>query len=238
MSDAIKTIHTLLVTLSAAELCEVITRSAELCAGLAKKKPSVARVAPVAPVASVASVTAPKPSKPSVVRAAPVAKPAVMSVAPVAKEEPVEPVAKEEPNIPKTFAALLGWSDSEEDDLLQHSNRAYDSSDEFREDSESNADSVDAEPTLSPAKKCRDMTKCFTHGQRIRHTVSDKVRMGTYDSAKNAIVHNGIAYSTLTKFATAHVLAEYNPNRATTRDGWKHCKCEVKGKWVSTYNLP
>ena len=230
MSDAIKTIHTLLVTLSAAELCEVITRSAELCAGLAKKKPSVVRVAPVAPVAP---VTAPKPSKPSVVRAAPVAKP-------VAKEEPVEPVAKEEPNIPKTFAALLGWSDSEEsmDGLLQHSNRAYDSSDEFREDSESNADSVDAEPTLSPAKKCRDMTKCFTHGQRIRHTVSDKVRMGTYDSAKNAIVHNGIAYSTLTKFATAHVLAEYNPNRATTRDGWKHCKCEVKGKWVSTYNLP
>lgn len=223
MSDAIKTIHTLLVTLSAAELCEVITRSAELCAGLAKKKPSVAR--PVAPVSPVA----PKPSKPSVVRAVPVAK--------------EEPMVKEEPNIPKTFAALLGWSDSESmDGLLQHSNREYDSSDEFREDSESNADSVDtaesaAEPTLSPVKRCRDMTKCFTHGQRIRHTVSDKVRMGTYDSAKNAIIHNGTAYPSLTKFATAHVLAEYNPNRASTRDGWKHCMCEVKGKWVSTFNL-
>ena len=223
MSDASKTIHELLVTLSHVELCGVIARSAELCAGFSlKKKPSIAPVAPVAPkpvvepVPKPAPVPTPKPSPTSVPASVPTSVPA--------------------PKPRKSFAELLGWTDSEEDpaDDLQ---RQYDV-DEFRENDsdESNAESVESR-VENLVKKCRDMTKCFTHGQRIRHTVSDKVRMGTYDSAKNAIVHNGIAYSTLTKFATAHVLTEHNPSRATKRDGWKHCTCEVQGKWVSTYNL-
>ena len=42
----------------------------------------------------------------------------------------------------------------------------------------------------------------------------------------------------VTKFATTHVLRDYNPDRTTVRNGWKHCECEVDGKWISTYSLP
>ena len=216
MSEASKTIHELLVTLSHAELCGVIARSAELCAGFSlKKKPSIA--------------PAPKPVVEPVPKPAPVPTSAPTSV-PTSVPAPVPA------SVPrKSFAELLGWTDSEEDpaDDLQ---RQYEV-DEFRENDsdESNAESVERVENL--VKKCRDMTKCFTHGQRIRHTVSGKMWTGTYDSAKNAIVHNGTVYSTLTKFATTHVLTEHNPNRATKRDGWKNCTCEVQGKWVSTYNL-
>jgi len=214
MSDSSKTIHELLVTLSHAELCEVIKRSAELCAGFVqKKKPTVGPALAPAP----APAPAPKPMP-----------------APVPKLVPVS-VAEVKPR--KSFAELLGWTDSEEEpaDDLQ---RQYEV-DEFREndsDETSNAESVESH-VESHLKKCRDMTKCFTHGQRIRHTVSGKMWTGTYDSSKNAIMHNGTVYSTLTKFATSHVLTEHNPNRATKRDGWKNCTCEVQGKWVSTYNL-
>ncbi len=85
----------------------------------------------------------------------------------------------------------------------------------------------------------RDMAKCFTNGQRIRHKIGiNKTWIGTYDSSKNGIIRDEIIYYSLTKFATEHVLKDYNPDRATGRDGWKHCECEVDGKWISTYSLP
>jgi hypothetical protein len=91
----------------------------------------------------------------------------------------------------------------------------------------------------SSIKGCRDMTKCFTNGQRIRHTIGiNKTWVGTYNSSNNRIIHGESVYDSLTKFATAHVLKDYNPDRATGRDGWKHCECEVDGKWISTYSLP
>lgn len=88
-------------------------------------------------------------------------------------------------------------------------------------------------------KGSREMAKCFTNGQRIRHTIgANKTWFATYDSSKNKIVCDGIIYDSLSKFATEHVRKEYNPERATDRDGWKHCECEVDSIWVSTYSLP
>jgi len=87
------------------------------------------------------------------------------------------------------------------------------------------------------AKGCRDMTKCFTNGQRIRHTIGiNKSWIGTYDSSKNGIACDGKFYTSLSNFALFHNRV-YNPTRMTT-DGWTHCECEVDGKWISTYSLP
>jgi hypothetical protein len=87
------------------------------------------------------------------------------------------------------------------------------------------------------AKGCRDMTKCFTNGQRIRHTIGiNKTWIGTYDSSKNVIVYDGKTLS-LNKFAESHYKSE-RPDRVSSVNAWKECECEVNGKWISTYSLP
>jgi hypothetical protein len=128
-------------------------------------------------------------------------------------------------DIPTRFANLLGWAHVEADPSATMA-------------SEDDAESESDESNMDHSKKRRTMKKCFTDGQRIRHTIRDKIWIGAYDSSKNVIVHNGTTYRTLSMFATAHVLTEHNPHRATPRDGWKNCECEVKGEWVSTYELP
>ena len=86
-------------------------------------------------------------------------------------------------------------------------------------------------------KGCRDMTKCFTNGQRIRHTIGiNKIWTGTYDSSKNVIVYDGKTLS-LNKFAESHYKSE-RPDRVSNVNAWKECECEVGGKWISTYFLP
>ena len=50
----------------------------------------------------------------------------------------------------------------------------------------------------SPVIKCRDMNKCFTNGQRIRHTIGiNKTWIGIYDSLKNGIMYDTIFYKSL-----------------------------------------
>ena len=86
-------------------------------------------------------------------------------------------------------------------------------------------------------KECRDMTKCFTNGQQIRHTIGiNKTWVGIYDSKKNGIVYNGNFYKSLSRFALLHNRV-YNSTRMST-NGWTQCECEVDGKWISTYSLP
>ncbi len=86
-------------------------------------------------------------------------------------------------------------------------------------------------------KGCRDMTKCFTNGQRIRHTIGiNKTWIGIYDSSKNGIICDKKFYTSLSNFALLHNRI-YNPTRMST-NGWTHCECEVNGKWISTYSLP
>jgi hypothetical protein len=86
--------------------------------------------------------------------------------------------------------------------------------------------------------KCRDMSKCFTNGQRVRHTIGiNKTWVGIYDSSKNGILHNENLYqgrSPLNKFVTSHYESE---NISRSANAWLVCECEIDGKWVSTYNL-
>jgi hypothetical protein len=84
---------------------------------------------------------------------------------------------------------------------------------------------------------CRDMTKCFTHGQRIRHTIGfNKTWIGIYDSSKNGIMYDTKFYKSLSGFAETHYSID-RTDRVKSANGWKECKCEVNGKWISTYNL-
>ena len=223
MSATVKAIHTLLVTLSAAELCEVIQRSAELCAELAQKNQSVVPLPAPAPV--------------------PLSVPAPARLKRPTSVPHLAPPEGKHVDIPKRFADLLGWGDSEPDRSACHVPRADNADSADSADNADNADNAEDasdsdESSTDHVKKRRTMKKCFTDGQRIRHMIRDKIWIGAYDSSKNAIVHNGTVYRTLSMFATAHVHSEYNPNRATPRDGWKNCQCEVNGEWVSTYDLP
>jgi T5orf172 domain len=104
------------------------------------------------------------------------------------------------------------------------------------EDADTSSESA-PQVTSAPVKGCRDMAKCFTHGQRIRHKIGiNKIWIGTYNSSKNGIECDGKLYTSLSNFAVMHVRV-YNPTRKST-GGWKHCECEVEGKWVSTHSLP
>jgi hypothetical protein len=85
-------------------------------------------------------------------------------------------------------------------------------------------------------KGCRDMTKCFTHGQRIRHKIGiNKIWIGIYDSSKNGIIYDTKFYKSLSRFVQTHYSID-KPNRITA-NGWAECECEVNGEWISTFNL-
>lgn len=90
-----------------------------------------------------------------------------------------------------------------------------------------------------PEKKlgCRDMTKCFTNGQKIRHRIGiDKIWIGTYDLSKNIIWYENLSYISLSGFAGKHYSIE-SAYRSNSANGWYECECEVDGKWISTHNL-
>lgn len=107
------------------------------------------------------------------------------------------------------------------------------------EDEEVEEDEEAPREKASGVPGCRDMAKCFTDGQRIRHTIGiNKTWTGVYDTSKNGIVCNGTLYGSLSSLACAHNRAEL-PHRATnTANGWRECKCEVDGEWISTLSLP
>jgi hypothetical protein len=113
---------------------------------------------------------------------------------------------------------------------------------EDEEDEEEEEEDEDNQTTISnsPVVKCRDMSKCFTDGQRIRHTIGiNKTWIGIYNSSKNGIMYNGKIYegrSPLNQFAKSHYGTERN-DRVSNVNAWKECECEVNGKWISTYNL-
>lgn len=80
------------------------------------------------------------------------------------------------------------------------------------------------------------MTKCFTHGQQIRHIIGTNTWIGTYDSSTKGIVYDGKTLS-MNQFAVAHYKSE-KPDRVSNVNAWKECECKVDGKWISTYVLP
>jgi hypothetical protein len=87
-------------------------------------------------------------------------------------------------------------------------------------------------------KGCRDMAKCFTNGQRIRHTIGiNNIWIATFDSTKRCLIHEKKEYKAMCSFANAH-WKNVRPDSNRHADGWGGCECEVDGKWISTYSLP
>ncbi len=111
-------------------------------------------------------------------------------------------------------------------------------SDADADEARSECDGSEGGSEGSPRRRapgCRDMAKCFTDGQRIRHSIDGrKIKIGVYDSAKNAIVWEGVA-TTLHQFAMTHLKKE-KPERVSV-NAWNECECEIDGKWISTYKL-
>jgi hypothetical protein len=112
--------------------------------------------------------------------------------------------------------------------------------DEEEEEEEEDTSSESAPRVKATGVKgCRDMAKCFTNRQRIRHTIGiNKTWTGTYDSTTNQISYDRKLYTSLSRFACAHNLTELTHRITNTANGWKECECEVDGKWISTYSLP
>ena len=105
--------------------------------------------------------------------------------------------------------------------------------DEVKDDEES----ISTKSTTLVFNCCRDTTKCFTNGQRIRHTIGiNKTWIGIYDSSKNGIMYDTKFYKSLSAFAVEHYSID-RTDRGKSANGWKECECEVNEKWISTYNL-
>ena len=98
---------------------------------------------------------------------------------------------------------------------------------------------MDGEET---SQVCRTFD-CFSDGQRISHTIGiNKIWIGTYDSINKKIMvklHGETKnFKTLSALAMAHNLIELPHRLTNTANGWKECKCEINGEWVSTFALP
>ena len=90
-------------------------------------------------------------------------------------------------------------------------------------------DEEDVQPIV---RRCRDMSQCFVDGQFIRHKIDNKaVRIGMYDSSRNAIRFEG-KFLSLNQFASNHY-TDVRPNRSPAVNAWMECECEVDGKWMS-----
>lgn len=103
-------------------------------------------------------------------------------------------------------------------------------------------ESITSDESLSTKQLgCRDMTKCFSDGQYIRHVIGiSGIWQGIYNRERNKIIVNQAIngeteYKSLSSFAQAHYRAE-NSNRISA-NGWAECECYVNGQWISTYNL-
>jgi len=108
---------------------------------------------------------------------------------------------------------------------------------EQEEEQEEEEDDNQSIISNSPVVKCRDMSKCFINGQRIRHTIGiNKTWIGIYDSSKNGIMYDTKFYKSLSGFAEMHYSID-RTDRVKSANGWKECECEVNEKWISTYNL-
>lgn len=106
------------------------------------------------------------------------------------------------------------------------------------EEADDDDDEEDNQSTISKSLvKCRDMSVCFTNGQRIRHTIGiNKTWIGVYDSLKNGIMYDTKFYKSLSGFAEMHYSIE-RPDRVKSANGWTDCECEINGEWISTDNL-
>ena len=111
------------------------------------------------------------------------------------------------------------------------------SEEEQEEEEDASSESVSRVKAIR-VKGCRDMTKCFTNGQRIRHKIGiNKVLIGTYNSNTNRIVLDDTTeLRGPCGLPNQHYKRENLPSGH--KDGWGTCECEVERKWISIYSLP
>lgn len=107
------------------------------------------------------------------------------------------------------------------------------------ENEESIKDLIDDSIKDLKIKGCRDMKKCFTNGQKIKHTIGiNKIWIGTYDLFNNTILYDEKVYggrSPINQFVLSHYQFE-RPDKVSV-NAWSECECEINGEWVSTFNL-
>jgi hypothetical protein len=85
---------------------------------------------------------------------------------------------------------------------------------------------------------CRDITKCFYHGQKICHQIGiTDIWFGFYDENIKKIVREGIEYGKMSAFSNAHY-KEARPDKLYNSSGWYECECELEnGTFISTFKL-
>lgn len=98
-------------------------------------------------------------------------------------------------------------------------------------DTENNVDYIDNKKI-----GCRDPSVCFSHEQKIRHTIEDDIWIFKYDKIKNTFIYNNKMYTSMHKITKQHYQS-YKPERCSDNNAWKECECLVDNKWISTYNL-
>ena len=88
------------------------------------------------------------------------------------------------------------------------------------------------------ASMCRDMSKCFEHGDIIRHVepITRNCWMSTYIKDKNALLYKDKYYPTPSSLTRDHY-SKMRPDRTNRSNGWKECELFRNNKWISIYNL-
>ena len=89
-----------------------------------------------------------------------------------------------------------------------------------------------------------DVSKCFTNGQKIRHTITN-TWTGEYVSqcadGKHGIRCDGKEYqgkSPLNQFKEAHhKTVKHGANRGYSASAWVECEYQIDGEWISTKDL-
>lgn len=137
---------------------------------------------------------------------------------------------------------VLRFFDLMDGEMWVENSKLEDTNSDDSDDDYDDKNSTDCAPVKTSLKGelCRDMKRCFTDGQRIRHILFINKDItntweGIYNSSINSIVYNGEAL-TLNQFTTNHYTTE-RPDRTSKNNAWDECECEVNGKWISTYSL-
>lgn len=123
---------------------------------------------------------------------------------------------------------IIKFFDLMDGEMWNNTNNNDEFNDEILDESDLNNSNI---------KGCRDMSKCFSNGQFIRHTIGiNKTWIGIYNSKENGILYDKKILS-LNQFVVLHYKTE-RPDRTSNANAWKECECEIDGKWISTYSLP
>tara|TARA_B100001059_G_C17696727_1_gene507865 strand:- start:139 stop:792 length:654 start_codon:yes stop_codon:yes gene_type:complete len=131
----------------------------------------------------------------------------------------------------KTFFELIDGEYWVQNNQLQYDSDPDNDSDHDNDDDNDNDTLKKNKPIL------RELSKCFTHNQRIKHTIGiNKTWTASYDANLNVIIHQSIHYKSISGFANAH--HQYNGTyKHNGVSGWTSCYCEIDNQWYPTSKL-